>query len=66
MIFTKSLMTPEHFTAWGWRILFVVGFLVAIVGLVIRTRTEDSFVFTQHKAQTAVLYPAHRSGMTCR
>ncbi len=59
VIFTKSLMTPEHFTAWGWRILFVVGFLVAIVGLIIRTRTEDSFVFTQHKAQTAVLaHPA--------
>ena len=59
VIFTKSLMTPEHFTAWGWRILFVVGFLVAIVGLIIRTRTQDSFVFTQHKAQTAVLaHPA--------
>ena len=59
VIVTKSLMTPEHFTAWGWRILFVIGFLVAIVGLIIRTRTEDSFVFTQHKAQTAVLaYPA--------
>jgi len=59
VIVTKSLMTPEHFTAWGWRILFVIGFLVAIVGLIIRTRTEDSFVFTQHKAQTAVLaHPA--------
>ena len=59
VIVTKSLMTPEHFTAWGWRILFIIGFLVAIVGLIIRTRTEDSFVFTQHKAQTAVLaYPA--------
>ena len=61
VIFTKSLMTPEHFTAWGWRILFVVGFLVAIVGLIIRTRTEDSFVFTQHKAQSAVLqHPARQ------
>jgi MFS family permease len=55
VIFTKSLMTPEHFTAWGWRILFVIGFLVAIVGLIIRTRTEDSFVFTRHRAQTEVL-----------
>ena len=59
VIVTKSLMTPEHFTAWGWRILFIIGFLVAIVGLIIRTRTVDSFVFMQHKAQTAVLaYPA--------
>lgn len=59
VILVKSLVTPEHFTAWGWRILFVVGFLVAIVGLIIRTRTEDSFVFAQHKAQSKVLdHPA--------
>ena len=49
VIFVKSLMTPEQFTAWGWRIFFVIGFLVAIVGLIIRTRTMDSFVFEQHK-----------------
>jgi MFS family permease len=55
VIFTKSLMTGEHFTAWGWRILFVIGFLVAIVGIVIRRRTEDSFVFERHKAQSAIL-----------
>ncbi len=59
VIFVKSLMTPEDFTAWGWRILFFVGFLVAIVGLIIRTRTEDSFVFEQHKAQATILeHPA--------
>ena len=59
VILVKSLVTPEHFTAWGWRILFVVGFLVAIVGLIIRTRTEDSFVFAQHKAQSKILdHPA--------
>ncbi len=55
VIVTKSLMTPEHFTVWGWRILFVVGFLVAIVGIFIRRRTEDSFVFERHRAQRAVL-----------
>ena len=59
VIFVKSLMTPEDFNAWGWRIFFVVGFLVAIVGLIIRTRTMDSFVFEQHKSQIALLkYPA--------
>ena len=55
VIFVKSLMTAEAFTAWGWRIFFVVGFLVAIVGLIIRMRTTDSFVFAQHRAQAAVL-----------
>ncbi len=58
VIFVKSLMSPEDFTAWGWRIFFFVGFLVAIVGLVIRTRTMDSFVFEQHKAQMVLKYPA--------
>jgi MFS family permease len=59
VIFVKSLMTPENFIAWGWRIFFIIGFLVAIVGLIIRTRTMDSFVFEQHKSQIALLkYPA--------
>lgn len=59
VIFVKSLMTSEDFTSWGWRIFFIVGFLVAIVGLIIRTRTMDSFVFEQHKSQIAILkYPA--------
>jgi MFS family permease len=61
VIFVKSLMTPEDFNAWGWRIFFIVGFLVAIVGLIIRTRTMDSFVFEQHKAQVTILkYPANQ------
>ncbi len=55
VILVKSLMTPEDFTAWGWRILFFVGFLVAIVGLFIRTRTEESFLFERHKLEGAVL-----------
>ena len=58
VIFVKSLMSPEDFVAWGWRIFFIIGFLVAIVGLVIRTRTMDSFVFEQHKAQMVLKYPA--------
>ncbi len=61
VIFVKSLMTPGAFIDWGWRIFFVVGFLVAIVGIVIRTKTEDSFVFERHKAQSAVLqYPSRQ------
>jgi MFS family permease len=61
VIFVKSLMTPEEFVAWGWRILFVVGFLGAIVGLVIRTRTQDSFVFEQHKMQSKIIeHPARQ------
>ena len=55
VILVRSLMSPQAFIEWGWRIFFVVGFLVAIVGLIIRTRTEDSFVFERHKTARAVL-----------
>ena len=59
VIIVKSLMTPTSFSAWGWRIFFILGFLVAVVGLIIRTRTMDSFVFEQHKKQIATLkYPS--------
>lgn len=59
VILVKSLMAPESFASWGWRALFLFGFLVAIVGIVIRTRTEDSFLFERHRAQNVVLdYPA--------
>lgn len=59
VILMKSLMSADAFVAWGWRVLFVLGFLVAIVGIAIRTRTEDSFVFERHRSQDSVLeYPA--------
>ena len=59
VIYVKSLMSAKDFSDWGWRILFFVGFLVAIVGLIIRTRTEDSFVFERHKTKSEVLeHPA--------
>ena len=59
VIIVKSLMSVGSFNSWGWRIFFVIGFLVAIVGLIIRTRTMDSFIFELHKSQIAILkYPA--------
>jgi hypothetical protein len=59
VIVVKSLMTPASFTAWGWRIFFLIGFLVAIVGIIMRTATTDSFVFEQHRARRVALnYPA--------
>ncbi|MDE2327844.1 MAG: MFS transporter, partial [Rhodospirillales bacterium] len=61
VILVKSMMTHAEFIAWGWRIFFFIGFLVAIVGIVIRSRTEDSFVFERHRARHAVLdLPASR------
>ena len=61
VIIVKSLMTPQDFIAWGWRIFFFVGFVVAVVGIVIRRTTEDSFVFERHKAQSAILEHPERA-----
>lgn len=59
VIVVKSAMSEASFQSWGWRIFFIIGFLVAVVGLIIRTRTMDSFIFEQHKSQTAILkHPA--------
>ena len=59
VILVKSLMTPRDFVAWGWRIFFFFGFLVAVVGIVIRTHTHDSFVFEQHRTTGTIIdYPA--------
>src|SRR6202046_3762221 len=61
VIFVKSLMSEAAFTAWGWRIFFFIGFLVAIVGIVIRVGTSDSYLFDKLREQRNVLdFPAAR------
>ena len=55
VLFVKSQMTEAAFNDWGWRIFFIVGFLVAIVGYFIRRRTEESFVFANHQTNSTVL-----------
>ncbi len=55
VILVKSLMSSAQFTAWGWRLFFYLGFLVAIVGIVIRSRTEESFVFENYARGDAPL-----------
>jgi MFS family permease len=55
VILVKSLMSAADFIAWGWRIFFFIGFLVAIVGIVIRTRTMDSYVFERFKTGSETL-----------
>ena len=43
----------------GWRILFYVGFIVAIVGLIIRLRLDDSVIFEKLRGSKKTLkYPA--------
>lgn len=47
-LLSASLARPA-FMDWGWRVPFVIGALIAVVGLVIRYRLEDAPVFKQLK-----------------
>jgi MFS family permease len=42
-------LTGPSYLVWGWRIPFVVGAVVAIVGVVIRRRLKESLMFTNLK-----------------
>jgi MFS family permease len=55
VIIVRSSMPPAAFVAWGWRIFFFIGFAVAIVGIVIRARSMDSFVFERFQKDREVL-----------
>ena len=40
-------LSPQSFTSWGWRIPFLLSFLVIIAGVMIRRHVAESPVFTE-------------------
>lgn len=61
VIAVKAMMSHAAFMAWGWRIFFFIGFLVAVAGLVIRARSPESFVFEAHRGSREIEgMPANR------
>lgn len=42
-----ALLPSEQFIAWGWRLPFLLSAVLVIIGLVIRTRLEESHEFTE-------------------
>jgi MFS family permease len=47
----RGLLSPESFTAWGWRLPFLVSLVLLIFSVYIRVKLEESPVFRQMKAQ---------------
>ncbi|MDN5781293.1 MAG: MFS transporter, partial [Luteimonas sp.] len=47
----RYFLGPEAFEAWGWRIPFLVSFLLLAVSVWIRLQLSESPVFTQMKAE---------------
>jgi MFS family permease len=46
----KALMSPEDFSAWGWRIPFLISVFLVIVSYYIRKKMDESPVFAEMKA----------------
>lgn len=42
LLLVGTVVNPETFQAWGWRIPFLIGALLIVVGIVIRTRIEET------------------------
>lgn len=52
---TNSLMGDHAFTSWGWRIPFLLSFVLVAVGLVVRLRVTESPSFARVRAQEEVV-----------
>ncbi|GAB4191065.1 MAG: hypothetical protein OHK0022_04450 [Roseiflexaceae bacterium] len=47
----RGAMSPEAFSAWGWRIPFLVSAVLVLLSLYIRVRLRESPLFTKLKSQ---------------
>ncbi|MBC7607400.1 MAG: MHS family MFS transporter [Burkholderiales bacterium] len=48
---TRSLLTPEEFDAWGWRVPFWVSIIMVGISYLIRKNMSESPVFAKAKAE---------------
>lgn len=63
-----QLMPADQFNAWGWRVPFLLSFVLLIVGLYMRRRLEESVVFESAKGSEkrlplAVVWRDHRRAL---
>lgn len=49
-IVVQNSMTPAAFSAWGWRIPFIISIFLVLVSLYIRLRMKESPIFSQIKS----------------
>jgi len=47
----KKLMTPESFSAWGWRLPFLLSIVLVAMSLYIRMKMKESPLFARLKSQ---------------
>jgi len=49
ILFVQTLMSPQAFSSWGWRIPFLISLLLVAVSLYMRLRMKESPIFSQIK-----------------
>ncbi|MBA3525886.1 MAG: MFS transporter, partial [Sphingomonas sp.] len=52
LVFLQLILTPEQLEAWGWRLAFAAGGVLAVVVFVIRRRLDETQSFTNAAART--------------
>ena len=50
ILITQSAMTKEDFTAYGWRIPFLISIILVLISLYIRLKMKESPIFAELKA----------------
>lgn len=55
-----SVLTLEQMVAWGWRLAFIMGGFVAMVGLWLRRGQEEEHPVSQSKAPQKDIFTKHR------
>lgn len=62
----SSILSPEAFHAWGWRVPFLFGGVLTLVGLVLRNRLNESpeFEAVQEARRIGTLGAAKRNPLT--
>lgn len=55
-----SMLTQEEMVAWGWRLAFIMGGFVAMVGLWLRRGHEEEHPVSQSKAPQKDIFTKHR------
>ena len=51
ILLCETLMKPEAFEAWGWRIPFLISFFLLLISVYIRLQLQESPLFQQMKAE---------------
>ena len=59
-----SLLDKETMVSWGWRLPFILGFVLAPVGLYVRTRVSESPAFERTKKQQGVARNPFKDALT--